>query len=278
MSEWLLHQQYKYFDEIIHYDVFGEGPPLILVHGTPFSSYIWRNIIPELSKHWMVYVYDLLGYGASEKRVGQDVSLGAQDRVLAALLDHWQLESPAIVGHDLGGTTVLRTLLLQKRNFRRIALIDPVALSPWGSPLVQHVKRHEVAFQDLPPYFHRAIVIAYIQGAIYHQMDEKELAPLVEPWLGSDGQAGFYRQITQMDQRYTDEIELLYGNIQCPVLILWGEQDQWIPLSQGKHLHELLHHSEFLSVPNAGHLVQEDAPEFVTSALIEFFSRNAGRS
>jgi pimeloyl-ACP methyl ester carboxylesterase len=115
---------------------------LVLVHGTPWSSYNWRHIIPALAQWWTVYFYDLLGYGQSEKHPGQDVSLGVQNKVLTALLDYWGLKSPFIVGHNFGGTTVLRTHLLENRDFRKIALLDPVALGPWGSPFFQHVKEH----------------------------------------------------------------------------------------------------------------------------------------
>jgi pimeloyl-ACP methyl ester carboxylesterase len=273
MDPWLLGQSYEYSDGTVRYEVFGQGPPLVMVHGTPFSSFVWRNIVPALSQHWTVYVYDLLGYGMSDKHAAQDVSLAAQTRVLAALLDHWQLQAPAVVGHDFGGATVLRTHLLEQRDFRRIALMDPVALSPWGIAFDQHVRQHESAFRDMPAYFHRALVAAYIQEAAYHGLDETTLSAYIEPWLGTEGQAGFYRQIAQFDMRYTDEVEPLYGGIGRPVLILWGEEDQWLPFSQGQRLHQMIAGSEFHPVPGAGHLVQEDAPEVVAAALAEFFLR-----
>jgi pimeloyl-ACP methyl ester carboxylesterase len=54
----------------------------------------------------------------------------------------------------------------------------------------------------------------------------------IEPWIGATGQAAFYRQIAQMDQRYTDELESRYGEIHCTVRILWGEEDSWIPVAR----------------------------------------------
>lgn len=119
--------------------------PVVLVHGTPWSSYNLRHLIEALAKDFTVYYYDRLGYGQSDKTLG-DVSLGIQNRVLAGFLDHGQLERPAIIGHDFGGATVLRTHLLNGRDFERLVLIDPVAISPWGSPFFRHVQRHEAAF------------------------------------------------------------------------------------------------------------------------------------
>jgi pimeloyl-ACP methyl ester carboxylesterase len=273
MKPWNLRQSYAYPTGTIRYDVFGQGPPLVLVHGTPFSSYVWRKIVPALSQHWTVYVYDLLGYGASDKPAGQDVSLAAQTHVLTALLDHWRLERPAIVGHDFGGATVLRTHLLHHRDFSRIALMDPVALAPWGIAFDRHVRQYEAAFRDLPADFHRALVATYIQEAAYRGLDDATLAAYIEPWLGPEGQAGFYSQISQFDLRYTNEIEPLYAGIKRPVFILWGADDVWLPFSQGQRLHQLIAGSEFHPVPRAGHLVQEDAPEVVSAALTEFFLR-----
>ncbi len=64
----------------------GSGSPLVLVHGTPFSSRVWHRIAPELAHRHAVYFYDLPGYGASAKHDGQDVSLGIQNHALAAML------------------------------------------------------------------------------------------------------------------------------------------------------------------------------------------------
>ena len=271
MNDWILRQEFSYATGKIQYDVEGEGPPLVLVHGTPWSSFNWRHIIPALARWWTVYFYDLLGYGQSEKYAGQDVSLGVQNQVLAALLDHWGLTSPFIVGHDFGGTTVLRTHLLENRDFRKIALIDPVALGPWGSPFFRHVKEYQAAFDGLPDYIHETMLLAYVRGASYRPMASETLLEITKPWLNDIGKPAFYRQVGQADQRFTDDIEPMYGSITRPVLILWGEQDEWIPIAKGRELHQVIPSSEMHSIPNAGHLVQEDAPAMVVSHLIKFF-------
>ena len=71
-----------------------------------------------------------------------------------------------------------------------------------------------------------------------------------------------------MDQRYTDEIEPRYAQIRCPVRILWGEEDTWIPTEQGRELASRIPGATLRNVPTAGHLVQEDAPEAVVAALL----------
>jgi pimeloyl-ACP methyl ester carboxylesterase len=244
----------------------------VLVHGTPFSSFVWRRIARELARHHLVFVYDLLGYGQSDKRAGQDVSLGVQNRVLTALLEHWGLRRPCVVAHDFGGATALRAHLLDGCDYEKLLLIDPVALQPWGSPFVQHVREHEAAFARVPDYIQRAILAAYIQGAAFHPLRPEALGAYAAPWLGPIGQPAFYRQIAQMDQRYTDEVEGAYGGMRCPVRLLWGIEDQWIPVEHGRELTRRLPGCLLTEVPDCGHLMQEDAPEAVVAAALAYFS------
>jgi pimeloyl-ACP methyl ester carboxylesterase len=165
MTEWKLPEVYLFDERTVRFGVRGEGPPVVLVHGTPWSSFNLRHLITALSKDFTVYYYDLLGYGQSDKAPG-DISLGIQNRVLSALLDHWQLERPAIIGHDFGGAIILRTHLIDARAFDKIVLIDPVAVSPWGSPFFRHVKAHKAAFAGVPDYIHESIVRAYVKSVL----------------------------------------------------------------------------------------------------------------
>jgi pimeloyl-ACP methyl ester carboxylesterase len=260
MTEWKLPATYVFNGRTIRYGVSGEGPPVVVVHGTPWSSFNLRHIIEALSQGFTVYYYDLIGYGQSDKTPG-DVSLGIQNQVLDHLLDHWGLENPAIVGHDFGGTTVLRTHLISGRDFDKIVLIDPVAVSPWGSPFFKHVNVHEAAFAGVPDYIHEAIVRAYVKTAAFKPIDETTLNMIVLPWTEPDGKAAFYRQIAQANSGYTDEMQPLYAQISRPVLILWGREDTWIPLKRGEVLHGMILGSLFHVIPDAGHLVIEEQPD-----------------
>jgi hypothetical protein len=103
----------------VAYGVFGGGPPVVLVHGTPSRSYLWRGVVGRLAESHEVYVYDLVGFGELERYEGQDVSIAAQGRVLAELVEAWDLEEPAVAGHDIGGGIVLRAHLLEGFLFGR---------------------------------------------------------------------------------------------------------------------------------------------------------------
>jgi pimeloyl-ACP methyl ester carboxylesterase len=269
MTEWRLSEAYVFNGRTVRYDVRGEGPPVVLVHGTPWSSFNLRHLIKALSKDFTVYYYDLLGFGQSDKTPG-DVSLGIQNQLLDRLLDHWQLKQPAIIGHDFGGATLLRTHLINSRNFDKIVLIDPVAVSPWGSPFFRHVKTHEAAFAGVPDYIHEAIVRAYVKTAAFKPIDDDTLDMIIAPWMGNNGKAAFYRQIAQSDSTHTDAVQPLYTQISSPTLILWGREDVWIPLERGEALHDMIPGSILRVIPNTGHLVIEEKPDQLIEEIRPF--------
>jgi pimeloyl-ACP methyl ester carboxylesterase len=272
-SPWELPETFDFRGQEVRYGVLGAGDPLVLLHGTPFSSVVWRRIAPHLAAHRQVHYFDLLGYGRSRKQHDQDVSLGVQNQVFAALLDHWGLDRPDVVAHDFGGTTAIRGHLLDGQDYRTLTLIDPVALSPHGSALVQIARRHSDAFVELPAYIHEAILRAYIAGAVHRTLSEQEMARYLEPWLGEVGQPAFYRQIAQMDDRYTDEIQDRYAEMRCPVTILWGEHDAWVPVEMGRRLAERIPGATFRTVSEAGHLLPEDSPETVVATVLDVLAR-----
>ncbi|QPC41928.1 alpha/beta hydrolase [Kaustia mangrovi] len=247
----------------------GDGPPLVAIHGTPFSSQVWRRIVPPLTDRRTVYYFDLVGYGQSEMREGQDVSLAVQNRVLAALFAEWGLDRPEVLAHDFGGATALRGYYLSGLRYASLTIFDAVALAPWGSPLVQHVRQHEAAFSGMPDYMHRAVLRAYLQTAAHNPLSEEALEVYSAPWLGPVGQPAFYRQIAQMDQTYTDEVEPLYDRMDCPVTVLWGRNDDWIPYEKGEALAATIAGTACIPIPDAGHLVQEDRPEVLVAQLVK---------
>lgn len=269
-TNWHLSEEIRTSAGVVMAGRAGEGPSLVLAHGWPWSSWSWHRLIPELSRKFRVHWYDMPGYGQSAKSADQRTSLDIQGKVFAEMLDHWQLERPSVVAHDFGGATTLRAHLLHGCDFEKYVLMNVVALSPWGSEFFDHVGRHVEAFVGLPPHIHRAVVDAYIGGALVNEIGAEARAALAGPWLTEEGRGSFYRQFAQADEAYTNEIEPLYSDIRCPVKILWGEDDPWIPIDRGRALHEAIPQSTFEALPNAGHLPQLEVPDLVLAKLGAF--------
>ncbi len=278
IDAWRLDERTRVSSGEVAYGVFGEGPPAVLVHGTPSRAYIWREVVPTLAELHTVYVYDLLGFGESERGEGQDVSIAAQGRALSELVEAWGLEEPQVAGHDIGGGIALRAHLLEGVPFERIALLDAVVLTPWGTPSLWHVKEHLGAYRTMPNDVFESYVTARLRQATRRPMDEGAFEAYLSQWRGVVGQAAYLRKDEALLQRDTAELEPLLVAIRAPVQIVWGEEDGWLDPSQATMLVEKIPTAEIHLVPNAGHFVMEDAPGEVAEALVGFFSEDGTSS
>ncbi|HEY9332757.1 MAG TPA: alpha/beta hydrolase [Kribbella sp.] len=245
----------------------GSGPPVVFCHGTPFSSRVWSRYAEALSADFTVHLWDMPGYGESSKHPDHAVDFGAQAKAFAALLEHWGLDRPHVVAHDFGGAVSLRATLAEQAAYASLMLVDVVAIPPSGSPFFQFVKRHPTTLDELPPYIHEAILRAYVSAASHRGLREHELAELVAPWRTEAGQPAFYRQIAQYDEKFLAENERGLGDLSIPVKVLWGRDDAWIPPATGRRLAKLIPGASYAEVPDAGHLMQYDAPVALATAL-----------
>lgn len=247
----------------------GDGPPVLLVHGFPWSSQAWRKIAPWLAQDHSVYYFDMIGCGQSARAEGQDVSEPVQSELIAALVDHWRIERPTAIGHDFGGLAVLRAHFIGGVSYKSMHLIDSVAVLPSGSSFYAHVAEHESAFAGLPAYAHEALFHAYVQKAAHYPLRSDAREIYSSPWKGQEGQAAFYRQIAQANTDNISEVQGLYRKCDFPVHLIWGELDTFIPIDQGRELLGLLQADSMVTISDAAHLVHEDSPDALLGALLQ---------
>lgn len=249
------------------YGIFGNGAPVIISHGTPVNSCVWHNIIANLQDEFQFYFFDLPGYGASEKYAGQDVRLRAFAETVAAFAKYCGLENPHIVGHDFGAAAVLGAHLKHGLSVRNIVIADGVVLSPWGTEFSRHVNQHKEIFAAMPEYIHRATIKAHLRTATVRHLDNSVMDALISPWIGVIGQAAYYEQVRQYDYEYTKDLETLYPNISVPTTVIWGEEDAWVDISEGRRFAKMIKQSEFITLPDAGHFSMLDTPQNFTKQL-----------
>ncbi|GAA4727041.1 alpha/beta hydrolase [Isoptericola chiayiensis] len=279
MAAPLLERSFSWRGREVAWTSFGQGPPLVFCHGTPWSSWLWAPYARALAEDFTVHLWDMPGYGASSQHREHDVHLGVQGEVFADLLQHWAdlrggagSWEPHVVAHDYGGAVSLRAALLHGARYRSLCLVDVVALRPWGSPFFTLVGEHADVFAALPAAVHRGALEAYVRGAAHRPLRAEDLEALVAPWLDEQGRAAFYRQVAQADERWTAQVEPLLGDLAMPVHVVWGAEDAWIPVDRARRLTEAIPGSRLTVVPDAGHLVQLDAPVALATVLARWLA------
>lgn len=267
---WELKNSTELADGIVRWDTLGEGSPIVLVHGTPYSSFLWRDVAVALARHGReVYVFDHLGYGLSEQREGQDLTLAAQGRNFAELLRRWKLERPSVVACDIGGAIALRTLLLEGASYSDLTLFDAVTGGAWELGLFALIRQHHEVFAQLPAYAHKALVTAHLRNGTRQGYRPGVLETYLAPWLGAKGQAAFYRQYRQLSPDDTADYEHLLGTIDIPVTLLWGSEDQILPTPYGEWIEQRIPNHGLTWIDGAGHLLPEDAPAQLIERLTQ---------
>ncbi|GAB3160004.1 alpha/beta hydrolase [Myceligenerans halotolerans] len=241
---------------------------IVFCHGTPWSAEVWAEAARHLSSGRRVYLWDMPGYGRSAQDPAVPVDLASQMSRFAQLLEHWRLERPHVVAHDIGGAVALGAHLLHDREYAGLFLWDVVTLEPWGSPFFRLVAEHTDVFLALPPPLHAALVREYIAGAAGHRLTAGWVETLSRPWLEAAGQAAFYRQIAALRPEHTRPVAARLGQVCCPVAIGWGEEDPWIPVDQAAQLQALLPgRPRVTTLDGVGHLAPVEAASRVQEAL-----------
>lgn len=261
MSDWSLPERFEVGEGTVRWNAFGDGPPLVLLHGTPFSSYIWRDVVPVLARDHRVYVWDMLGFGQST-RTALDVSLRRQATIFVALLEHWGVSGPRVVAHDVGGAVALRTTLLHDVAFESLTLIDAATVSGWGAGgFFQTIYQHPEAFAALPDWASAALIDVKIRSGSHTGLRADALAAYTGQWAGAEGARAFYQQYAQGGEDDTDELQDRLRLLDVPLHVIWGAEDAWLGLDYAERLVAALpDHVRFSVIEGAGHTVPEDRP------------------
>jgi pimeloyl-ACP methyl ester carboxylesterase len=250
--------------------VYGDGPPVILVHGTPASSYLWRKVAPALARQHSVYVWDLLGFGHSRLRGGAAPSIPQHARALAELVEHWRLDAPTLVGHDIGGGIVLHAHVVERVPVRRLALLDAAVIGPWNTPFTEHMQRHADVYRTMPPHVFADIIAPRMRTAVHRRMTDEVLHAYLAPWSGAEGQQRWIDQVASVTFEDMREVVARLDEITVPTLVLWGEHDEWLPTAMGDRLAAAIPGARRETIAGAGHFVAEDNPEDTAAALLRF--------
>ena len=251
---------------------------LVLLHGTPAHSFIWRRVVPRLvASGFNLHLYDLLGFGRSERPVGADTSVAAQGPILSAMLRHWGLDHPHVIGHDIGGAIGLRHAILGSERFASLTVIDSCSYDSWPSESWKSIiADHMESYAAMPAAAFRDMLTRQLRMTVHDEsrMEGEVLEAYLAPISGPVGRLSFFHhQVRHYDSRYTEEISHGLAEIACPVQIIWGAEDRWQPLHWAKRLAKDIPGAHLDFVPEAGHFLMEDAPEAVVEHVLAFLQK-----
>ncbi|KAH8690301.1 Alpha/Beta hydrolase protein [Talaromyces proteolyticus] len=265
----------------IAYGVYGtqsDTYPVVLIHGTPSSSLIWRNVLPGLvSAGHHVYVFDLLGYGLSERPEDPsvDTSISGQVPILEGLLAFWRIDSFHLIAHDIGGGIAQRFSIFSPHRVRSLALIDVVSFDSYPSRRTK--EQMEMGLERLinvEDKQHRAHFREWLLSAVLDQQSlaESSLDVYLDYISGPVGQASlFQHQVKHYDPKHTLEISHRYHELgKLPVKIIWGANDTWQVLDWAHKLNLAIPGSSLEVIDHCGHFSPEDKPEQITAILTAF--------
>ncbi|RZQ64345.1 alpha/beta fold hydrolase [Amycolatopsis suaedae] len=267
----------------MYYERAGDGPPVVLLHGWPQTSYCWRKIIPPLAEQHTVLAPDLRGYGRSDKpRGGYDKRTMATD--VAELVTSLGFDTVDVVGHDRGGRVAHRWALDRPEQVRRLAVLDIIPTREMWRRLDAGIGRgywHWLFHlqPDLPELLAGKDVGAYL-GYFFerwtHRRDGLEpeaIAEYVRAFSAPGAlRAGFddYRASFPDDAEH-DEADA--GRLlPMPVLALWGSHGLLGSLPTADIWRSYAEDVTALGIPDCGHFLAEEQPDAVTEQLLAFLS------
>lgn len=260
-----------------------EGPALVLVHGFGASSDHWRKNLPVLANQCRVYAIDLIGFGQSAKPApGQPIAYtfetwGQQ------ILDFCQevvQDTAFLIANSIGCIAAMQTAVMAPAQIRGVMALDcslrmlhdrkRITL-PWyrrySAPIFQKV----LTFRPIGHFFFarlaRKNVIRNILTQAYGRADAvtDELVDLLIQPAHDEGAADVFLAFTAYSQGPLAED--LLPQMDCPVLLVWGEADPWESVELGKELAKFDTVEDFVTLPGVGHCPQDEAPELVNSLI-----------
>jgi len=255
----------------LHYQDTGpskNATPILFLHGFGASLQTWDTWAQSLSDDYRVISVDLPGFGLT----GEDPSGIYTDQrsveVLEAFLKELKITKVVLVGNSMGGKFAWQFAARYPNQVSKLVLISP---DGYASPGMEYGKKAEVpAIAELYRYFFSKTFLAMnlepayanpntLNDALVNRYYDLMLAPGVRGAI-----------LARMQQTVLQDPVPSLASIQVPTLLIWGEKDAFIPISNSNDYLKVMPNAKRVSLPNIGHLPQEEQPSIGLAALKEF--------
>lgn len=247
----------------VAYQVAGEGPPVVLVHGLGGASSNWVETAPLLTGSHRVLAVDLPGHGASQPP-GPDAELSLYAEAVAACAREEGLMRPLVVGHSFGGAVALELALQRPQLVGGIVLAASSGISSTSTRARVGLTILVTLRPSLLAARFRSVIARrrWLRRAAFAiaASDPAGLSPqAVEGLLGGSAAVSDGRSALSVLLGHDPRPRL--GEILCPVLVLWGSRDRFVRLDDGHEYARLLR-APLRVLPDTGHLlIAERGPE-----------------
>jgi pimeloyl-ACP methyl ester carboxylesterase len=282
-----LHKKYVRLGalRVAHYDE-GNGPPILFVHGIPTSCYLWRKVIARLRDRFRCIAPDLFGLGDTEGPADGDMTMPAQAEMLRDLLAEKGIERAHLVCHDQGGAAAQNLVASHPESVDRWVITNCVAYDNWPVPVIRVLQAvaarpwlfwavgetglgHLLARSRIG--FRRAVA----DPACYGDAVEEDLRPTHPSRRPATARAAAQERLRRFALAGSSEhtLSVLPGlrRFEHPTLVLWAEEDRFLPLRWGQRLAEDIPGVVRLeTVPGCGHFLPEERPDLLAERIATF--------
>ncbi|MBS0252202.1 MAG: alpha/beta hydrolase [Proteobacteria bacterium] len=234
------------------------APSVILLHGFGSSLHTWEDWARSLSDEYRVVRYDLPGFGLTGPDPKGDYTDERGMEILAALMDRLSIRRASLVGNSIGGRLAWHFAARYPGRVDKLVLISP---DGFASPGYEYGKAPAV------PLFVRMMKYVLPRSFV-----KANLAPAyADPRRLSDTTVDRYydlmlapgvrgAMIARLEQTKLEPPEPILKSIEASTLVVWGQQDKLIPITNAGDYMHALPHAKFVSLPNLGHVPQEEDP------------------
>ncbi len=246
----------------------GQGEPLLLIHGFPFSSAMYQPQRAALSPHMRVIAPDLRGMGQSDVTPGEySMSDYADD--LVALLDHLGVGQAVVGGMSMGGYILFTLLRRHPERVKGIILIDTKPAADNDEQKANRRKMVEQARTQGSAAIAEAMLPTLLAEQTHHQ--QPELVQFVREMIVATPVDGIVGALEAMAAR-RDSTDML-TKISVPALIIVGSEDTLTPPSTAEEMHRAIPNSQLVVIDGAAHAANLERPDEVNQAILNWMQQ-----
>lgn len=259
-------------DFTAHYIVKGSGTPIILIHGGGSWLYSYRNNINELSKYYKVYAIDMPGHGYTKEKTKATYNLDTYADFIKEFMEKQNIECAKIVGHSWGGGWAIYYAEKYPEMVEKLVLLDSSGLnerdeSEWkylSYPIIGEIVSKLISKNNTKSSLKKMFINQNILTSTY-------INEIYTPLSFEENRNAQVKAQRHLDWQIT---ERLMGQIQKPVLLIFGAEDCYFNEEYREKMNKKLPHSELNIIERTSHIPHEEQYKYVDNLMLNFFAKN----